>query len=244
MFSRIAAVLYSVTSYSLAMASLVYMALWLVTDLVPNPLDGAATGSMTNGLLINALLIIGFAVQHSVMARPWFKEKLVRFIPPAIERSTFVAASTITLMAVMLLWQPLGITIWKLEGTGASLMLGLHAVGWMVLVSSTFLINHFDLFGLRQTWMNLRGHDYRQLPFTVRGYYHFVRHPLYLGFLVLLWAAPHMTISHLVFALAMTAYVVIAVRWEERDLSRMLPEYDSYRTQVPVLIPTGRSFKG
>ncbi|CAN0586297.1 unnamed protein product [Laminaria digitata] len=114
----------------------------------------------------------------------------------------------------------------------------------MLLVSSTFLINHFDLFGLRQTWMNLRGHDYRQLPFTVRGYYHFVRHPLYLGFLVLLWSAPHMTISHLAFALAMTSYVVIAVRWEERDLSRMLPEYESYRAQVPVLIPTGRTFKG
>lgn len=244
MFSRIAALLYAVVSYSLGMASLVYMALWLVTDLVPNPLDGPASGSMATGLLINSLLILGFAVQHSVMARPWFKERLVRIIPPTIERSTYLVATTIALMTVMFLWQPLGITVWKLEGAAASLMLGVYAIGWMLLVSSTFLINHFDLFGLRQTWMNLRGHDYRQLPFTVRGYYHFVRHPLYLGFMVLLWSAPHMTISHLAFAVAMTAYIVIAVRWEERDLSRMLPEYESYQSQVPALIPTGRTYQG
>ncbi|MEM6710540.1 MAG: isoprenylcysteine carboxylmethyltransferase family protein [Pseudomonadota bacterium] len=243
MISRIFLMLYSVLAYAASMASLVYMALWLVGVVVPNPLDGPAIGPLWQSLLINLVLVLVFALQHSVMARPSFKAWWTRVVSPAVERSTYVLFSTLALMTLMVFWRPLGGTVWELTGTAELVMLGVYAGGWALLVSATFLINHFDLFGLRQAWINLRGNAYTELPFVVRGYYHVIRHPIYAGWMVLIWAAPHMTISHLVFAVATTLYMVAAIRWEEHDLKEVLPEYDDYARQVPAFAPDGRRFR-
>jgi protein-S-isoprenylcysteine O-methyltransferase Ste14 len=187
-----------------------------------------------------------FAVQHSVMARKWFKDAWTRIVPQPLERSTYVLFSSVALILLFILWQPLGIVIWSVEDpTGKLVLRGLFAFGFGLVLYSTFLINHFDLFGLRQVWRYLLGQPYNNLGFTTPGPYKLVRHPLYVGWLFAFWATPLMTLAHLVFALATTAYILLAIQFEERDLVREHGEtYESYRRSVPMLVPSLRKREG
>jgi protein-S-isoprenylcysteine O-methyltransferase Ste14 len=206
--------------------------------MVPKSLDSAPTAPLGVALLINTGLLGLFAVQHSVMARPWFKDILVRFIPRAAERSTYVLASSLALILLFWQWSPLGGGVWDIQSpAGRFLMYGIFAFGWLLVLVTTFLINHFDLFGLRQVWFYLVGREYRPLSFVTPGPYRLIRHPLYLGWLFAFWATPTMTVTHLLFAVATTAYILIAIQFEERDLVSAHPEYAAYRARVPMLVP-------
>jgi len=231
--------LFGVFSYVLTLGVLGYLACWMGGFLVPTRLDGPRQDALPAALAINALLIALFGVQHSVMARPAFKRWWTQFVPQPIERSVYMLASNAALALMFWQWRPLGGTIWNLEGTmGRGTMLGLYGLGWVMVLATTFLINHFDLFGLRQVWLYFRGRPYTQLPFVTPAPYRVVRHPLYVGWLTTFWATPTMTAAHLVFALGMTAYILVAIRHEERDLVEAHPGYAEYRRRVPMLIPS------
>jgi protein-S-isoprenylcysteine O-methyltransferase Ste14 len=189
-------------------------------------------------LLINSLLLGVFAVQHSVMARPWFKKAWTRLVPETVERSTYVLFSSLALLLLFWLWQPMGGVIWNVQNSvGRVALNAVYAIGLLTVLITTFLINHFDLFGLRQVWLNLIGRAYKSLGFVTPGPYRFIRHPLYVGWLLSFWAAPTMTSAHLVFALATSAYIFVAIQFEERDLVRAHPEYAEYKERVPMILP-------
>jgi protein-S-isoprenylcysteine O-methyltransferase Ste14 len=195
-------------------------------------------------LAVDGLLLAVFAIQHSLMARQWFKRAWMRIVPASVERSTYVLFSSLALLLLFWKWQPLDGLVWNVESqAGQFALYGLYAMGWLTVLVATFLINHFDLFGLRQTWMNLRRRPYTAIPFRAPGLYRIVRHPLYVGWLLVFWSAPTMTLARLVFAIATTAYILIAIQLEERDLLRMHAEYADYRRQVPMLMPLGSGFR-
>jgi methanethiol S-methyltransferase len=174
-----------------------------------------------------------------VMARPAFKRVWTRVVPEPVERSTYVLASSLALILLFWLWQPLGGVVWDVQNpVGRAILWGGFAFGWGLVLITTFLINHFDLFGLRQVWFHLRGQPYRPLTFGTPGPYRLVRHPLYVGWFFAFWATPTMTVAHLVFAVMTTAYILVAIQFEERDLVAAHPEYASYRARVPMLIPS------
>jgi len=230
---------YGIICYAIGMGSLFYGLGWLGNFGVPRTIDSAPETSLGFALLVNLGVLALFVVQHSVMARPAFKRWWTRIVPPAAERSTYVLFSGIAMTLMMLLWQPMGGTVWTVENpTGRAVLWGLYALGWTILVTSTFLLNHFDLFGLRQVWLELRGREYTALEFKVPIVYNVVRHPIYVGWITLMWATPTMTAAHLVFALASTVYILVAIRFEERDLVAEHGEsYTSYRDRVPALVP-------
>jgi protein-S-isoprenylcysteine O-methyltransferase Ste14 len=236
---RIAVFVYGVASYAVFFASFLYLAAFIGNLFVPVTLDAVPTVGLMQGLLTDLGLIGVFALQHSVMARPVFKRWLVTLIPPAAERSTYVLASSLALMLLFALWEPLGGTVWRLEGEpGRTIAWSVFGAGWLLVLVATFLINHFDLFGLRQVWLHLRGKPYTSLRFATPWLYRQVRHPLYVGWLMAFWATPTMTLTHLAFALAMTAYILVAIRFEERDLVAEHGEsYRRYRERVPMLVP-------
>jgi methanethiol S-methyltransferase len=180
-----------------------------------------------------------FALQHSIMARPAFKAWWTQFIPEPAERSTYVLASSVALIILFAYWQPLGGVVWHVTQPTAVLVLyALCACGWLLVLVSTFLLNHFDLFGLRHVWLYLRGRPYTHLTFQTPGPYRLVRHPLYVGWLFAFWATPVMTLTHFVFALATSGYILAAIQLEERDLVAHLGnQYSEYRKRVPMLIP-------
>jgi len=179
-----------------------------------------------------------FAVQHTVMARPWFKRRWTRIVPEPAERATFVLATSLALALLFWLWRPVGGTVWSLPGPGAVALWAGYAAGWVVAVSATFLISHSDLFGLRQAWLHARRIAYSPPPFTERGLYRRIRHPLMTGFLIVFWAAPIMTAGHVLFAATATGYILAGIAFEERDLIQSLGEtYTAYRDRVPALIP-------
>lgn len=228
---------YGVFCYIAGMASLVYTAFWLI-DLTPRALDSADGTLTATRVAINVGLIALFAVQHSGMARPAFKAWWTQIVPPAIERSTYILVSSLAMGLFFAGWQPLGIELWRLEsGPGYVAILAAYAAGWTVLVYATFCINHFDLFGLRQVWANLRGLPCEELTFAQRGLYRLVRHPIYTGWFLVIWISPVMTVSHLLFAAGTTAYMLRAVRLEEADLRQALPEYAEYAQRVPAFVP-------
>jgi methanethiol S-methyltransferase len=233
--------LYGVLSYAVFFATFLYAAGFVGDILVPKSLDSDPVGPFGASLLVDLGLLGLFAVQHSVMARPGFKRMLTRFVPAPIERSTYVLASSLALILLFWQWRPLGGTIWEIDATaGRALMNALFAGGLLLVLVATFLINHFDLFGLRQVWLQFTRRPYRTLPFKTPALYRLVRHPLYVGWLLTFWATPVMTISHLLFAVMTTAYILIAIQFEERDLADLHPEYADYRRRVPMLIPFGR----
>ena len=207
---------------------------------MPRTLDGAATGPLAISFAIDVALLTLFAVQHSVMARKWFKEWWTQIVPKPIERSTYVLFSSLALILLFVLWRPLGGVIWSVEDPAGRIVLrSLFAFGWGLVLFSTFLINHFDLFGLRQVWRNLLGQPQGGLRFTTPGPYKLVRHPLYVGWLFAFWMTPVMTAAHLLFSIATTAYILLAIQFEERDLVREHGEtYEKYRRSVPMLIPS------
>lgn len=242
MFKRLLFFVYGVACYVLFLATFLYAIGFVGGFLVPNTLDAPQNAPLLDALLVNGALLGLFAVQHSVMARPWFKARWTRIVSPVIERSTYVLCASLALLLLFTFWQPLGVEVWTVENEAARIALWLAcASGWGLVLVTTFLIDHFDLFGLRQVWLALRGRQYTHVSFRTPLPYRLVRHPLYLGFLLAFWATPHMTLAHLVFALATTGYILIAIQFEERDLVREHGQrYQAYRRSVPMLIPGKR----
>jgi methanethiol S-methyltransferase len=238
MLKRILAFVYGVSSYAVFFGTFLYAIGFIGNLFVPKSLDGEPTVPLAQALLTNVLLLGAFAIQHSVMARPGFKRWWTRMVPKPVERSTYVLFSSVFLIALFALWQPMGGVVWDVQHpVGVAMLYGLFAFGWALVLLSTFLINHFDLFGLRQVWLFLIGKPYTPLRFGTPVLYKVVRHPLYLGWFFAFWATPTMTVAHLLFAALTTAYILIAIQLEERDLSLMHPEYAAYRERVPMLIP-------
>jgi protein-S-isoprenylcysteine O-methyltransferase Ste14 len=184
-------------------------------------------------------MLILFALQHSIMARPVFKKWWTTIIPEPIERSTYVLLSSICLILLFMYWQPMGGVVWSVESTvGYWILNSISLIGFGIVLISTFLINHFDLFGLRQVWLFFTGSNYEHLPFKTPFFYQYVRHPLYLGWMIAFWAAPVMTIAHFIFAAICTGYMLTAIRFEERDLIQVFGEkYIRYKQAAPMLIP-------
>jgi methanethiol S-methyltransferase len=233
---------YGVAAYLVFLGTFLYAIAFIGGFPVPTTLDGPANGSLPAALAINTGLLLLFAVQHSVMARPWFKERWTRLVPHTIERSTYVLLSSLALILLFWQWRPMGIVIWSIEQPVARAVLyGLFAFGWSLVLVATFLINHFDLFGLRQVWLSLIGRPYTPLVFKTPGPYQLVRHPLYVGWVVAFWATPTMTLAHLVFAIATSCYILFAIQFEEHDLVRSHGKsYEDYRRNVPMLVPFSR----
>jgi protein-S-isoprenylcysteine O-methyltransferase Ste14 len=239
MLGRVTIFLYGVFCYLVFFATFLYAIAFLGDFGVPKSIDSGAQGSLGRALAVDVLLLGLFAVQHSLMARPWFKRAWTRIVPPAAERSTYVLFASVAMILLFWKWQPMGGLIWQLDTeVGRLVAYGIYAFGWALLLLATFLIDHFDLFGLRQVYLYLRGRPYTGLQFRTPLLYRYVRHPIYVGWLCIFWATPQMTVAHLVFALATTAYILIAISWEERDLLSAHGEtYQRYREQVPKLIP-------
>jgi len=236
------ALLYGVLCYSMFFGTFLYAAGFLVNFGVPRSIDSAPAGSTMAAIAVDVLLLSLFAVQHSVMARPWFKRAWTRFVPEHLERSTYVLFSSVAMLVLFWKWQPIGGVIWSLDGTPALFAYGMFAVGISVVLLSTFLINHFDLFGLRQVYLYALGRKYTHLEFRTPFFYRYVRHPLYVGWVVSFWSTPVMTAAHLLFAVVTTAYMLTAIRWEEGDLMAVHGDkYRRYRNTVPMMIPALRS---
>lgn len=216
---------------------------WLGVELVPRSMDrGGPGGPLWQALLIDALLLAGFALQHSGMARQGFKRWWTRIIPRPIERSTYVLFASGALALLFALWRPIGATVWVTDDrVVTAALIGVSLLGWATVLAGTFHISHFDLFGVRQTFYGLLGRHAPPHRFVTPGLYRVVRHPIYLGFLIAFWATPVMTVGHLVFAIATTGYILIAIQLEERDLVREFgADYQAYRRQVSMLAPVPR----
>jgi protein-S-isoprenylcysteine O-methyltransferase Ste14 len=230
---------YGIVSYALFFGSYCYAVGFVTNLLVPSGLDSTPQVSIGKAVAINIGLLVAFALQHSVMARPGFKKWWTTIVPEPIERSTYVLLSSICMVALFIYWQPMGGVIWSFE-TGATYWLfqSLSLLGFGIVLVSTFLINHFDLFGLRQVWLYFTGKPYTQLKFRTPFFYKYVRHPLYLGWMIAFWAAPVMTAAHFLFAAICSAYMLTAIQFEERDLITSFGEqYTRYKLRAPMLIP-------
>lgn len=238
MFKRSFGLFFGVTSYLVFFASFLYAIGFIGNFIVPRSIDGVPQVSLFTALLVNGGLLTLFALQHSVMARPAFKRWWTRYVPKLLERSVYTLFSSLALFALFAFWQPMGGFVWQVESQVVRCVIhACYALGWLVVLVSTFQINHFDLFGLRQSWSYFRGTEYKPLKFATPGFYRYVRHPLYVGWFIVFWSSPEMSAAHLFFAVMTTAYILIAVRLEERDLEDELPQYRSYKSQVPRFIP-------
>lgn len=246
MTKRIAVFAYGVLCYALFFGTFCYAVGFVGNLVVPVSMDSAPVGPFGESLLIDLALLGLFAVQHSLMARPFFKRWITRFIPEPAERSTYVLISSLLMILLFWQWRPLGGVIWSIESTlGVAVAYTLFASGFLIVLWTTFLINHFDLFGLRQVWLYLRGIEYTKVGFMTPGPYNRVRHPMYIGWFLAFWATPTMTVTHLLFAVMTTAYILAAIQLEERDLLKELPEYRTYKSRVPMLMPRmGRAEAG
>lgn len=231
--------LYGFGSYGLFLATALVAAAFIGNFGLAGTMDSAPTVPLGQALAINLGLLTVFALQHSIMARPAFKRWWTQFIPPAAERSTYVLASNLAILALCYFWEPIGGTIWSVSSPAlTSAIYVVYAAGWVGLVAVTFCIDHFHLFGLRQVYCHLTDREFDEKRFRVPGPYRFVRHPIYVCWLTIFWATPTMTVAHLIFALATTAYILIAIRFEENDLEAMLgKQYAVYRRTVPMLVP-------
>ena len=229
---------YAAAVYLFFLAVLGYAAGFFAGFGVPKGIDQGPRAAVPVAVAIDLLLLLLFAVQHTVMARPWFKRRWTRIVPGPAERTTFVLAASLALALLFWQWRPVRGTVWSLSGPGAYALWAVYAAGWAAAVSSTFLISHFDLFGLRQAWLHARRVRYSPPPFTERGVYGRIRHPLMAGFVVIFWSAPTMTAGHVLFAATATGYILAGIAFEEHDLIHSLGgTYTAYRARVPALIP-------
>lgn len=238
----LAQLIYGVLAYAAFLGSFFYAIAFVGDFSVPWTINAGPDAGLIPALLIDTCLLLAFAIPHSVMARQGFKRWWTRIIPEPIERSTYVLASSLLLILLYWQWRPIPTTIWDVENAvGAAVLQGVFWLGWLTVLGSTFLIDHFDLFGLRQVWLRFRGRSYEPPQFQTPGLYRYVRHPLLLGFVLAFWATPVMTVGHLLFAVATTGYILVGMSFEERDLVRFHGEaYERYRNRVRGLIPLPR----
>ena len=240
MIGRVLAFLYGIIAYCVFLIAFLYAIAFVGNiGLVPKTIDSGIAGPFVAALIINAILLSLFAVQHSVMARQWFKRAWKRIVPEPVERSTYVLLASLILLFLFWKWQPMKAVIWDVGNpNGRTLLQGLFWIGWGMVLVSTYLVDHFDLFGLKQVSYYLVGKRLEPLPFKNPALYRIVRHPIYLGFIVAFWATPRMTSGHLFFASMTTAYILVAIQFEERDLIKFYgDQYRNYRKQVSMLFP-------
>jgi methanethiol S-methyltransferase len=235
---RLLSLTYGVIAYGVFLPTFAYTICFLGNIAVPKTIDSGIPSSPILAVLLNAALLTLFAVQHSVMARKGFKQVWTKIIPKHLERPTYVLAASLVLILLLWQWRPIPQTVWEIEGVGAIILRITFWMGWALLLSSTFLINHFELFGLQQVWEHFRRKQYGKAKFRTPILYRIVRHPLYLGFMVAFWSAPKMSVGHLLFSIATTAYILVGIHFEENDLVAEHGEaYRNYRQQVPMLVP-------
>jgi protein-S-isoprenylcysteine O-methyltransferase Ste14 len=241
--SRFFAFLYGLASYAVFLVTFLYAIGFVSGLVVPKAIDTGTTAPMTEALIVDLLLMSLFAIQHSVMARKQFKQWWTQIVPQSVERSTYVLFASLALILLFWQWRPMPAVIWQIDNAQIAMaIIGLSFAGWLIVLSSTFLINHFELFGVQQVANNLAGQPMKPARFRTPLFYRFVRHPIYLGFIIAFWAAPTMTVGHLLFAAITTAYILVGILLEERDLIDLFgDEYRHYRERVSMLVPWRRS---
>jgi protein-S-isoprenylcysteine O-methyltransferase Ste14 len=244
--SGVLAFVYGVVSYLIFFVTFLYAIGFVGNLMVSKSIDSGETGPFTQALLINVLLLGIFAVQHSLMARPAFKRWWTKFVPQPIERSTYVLLASLALILLFWQWRPMPDVVWNVENSIARDVLWVvFFLGWATVLLGTFLINHFDLFGLRQVYLYQRGQKYTELGFRTPFLYKIVRHPIMLGFIIAFWVTPRMTFGHLLFAMATTVFILIAIQLEERDIVNVHgATYEEYRKQVSALLPIPKRRSG
>jgi protein-S-isoprenylcysteine O-methyltransferase Ste14 len=241
--SKFIAFLYGLTAYSVFFVTILYAIGFVGGFAVPKTIDSGDSASVTEAVVVNLLLMALFAVQHSVMARKQFKQWWTQYVPKSVERSTYVLFASLSLLLLFWQWRPIPAIVWRIDAPDVAVTIAtVSLLGWVIVFTSTFMINHFELFGLHQVASNLTDRKMPEPRFRTPLYYNFVRHPIYLGFIIAFWADPVMTEGHLLFAAVTTAYIFIGIFLEERDLVEMFgDEYRLYRKRVSMLLPWRKS---